>query len=302
MALLLWISFGIPNADAAREPIEPVYLENNQVRIGIDLGAGGGIVYFSQKTPERNLLNHFDKGRFIQQSYYGVKDGSKWCKKEWRWNPVQGGGWNDRPARVLEFKKSDGTLYVKTRPKHWATGEDVDDATMEEWLDLRGDVAHIHFKFVYTGTTSHPACHQELPAVFVDYALPNLVFYHGAKPWTDDALTRKVPNFPNEGGQPDESWAAYVDDKDRGIGAYFPDKKMITCYRAKGNGKAGPSGSACSYFAPVETFAITPGRRHEYDFFITIGDLSKIRRTFRAIHEERLKSGSLGLPPEPAKK
>ena len=73
-------------------------------------------------------------------------------------------------------------------------------------------------------------------------------------------MTRKAPSFPNEGGQPDESWAAYVDDKDWGIGAYFRDKKQIT-----------------------------PGCVHEYDLFVTIGDVSKLRRAFQAIHEERRK-------------
>ena len=205
---------------------------------------------------------------------------------------MQGGGWKDSPAKVLASKKGNGTLYVKTRPKHWATQKDIGDATMEEWLELRGNVAHIHFKFVYSGTTSHPVCSQELPAVFVDYALPNLVFYHGVKPWTGDALTHKVPKFPNESAQPDESWAAYVDDQDWGIGAYFPETKKITCYRAVGDGKAGPTGSACSYFAPVDNFAITPGRIHEYDLFVTIGNVSRIRETFQRIHSERLQEAS----------
>ena len=68
-AALLWLALGSPSANAAREPVSPEYLENDLVRIGVDLGAGGGIFYFSEKSPERNLLNHFDKGRFIQQSY-----------------------------------------------------------------------------------------------------------------------------------------------------------------------------------------------------------------------------------------
>jgi len=280
-------------SQAALEPLKPEYLENDQVRIGVDLGSGGGIFYFSQKSPERNLLNHFDKGRFIQQSYYGVADGSDWNKKPWRWNPVQGGGWKGEPAKVLEFSNKGGTLYVKTRPKHWATGEDINDAVMEEWIALRGNVAAVHFKFTYTGTTSHPASHQELPAFFADYALPNLTFYNGNKPWIGAELTQKVPGFPNEGARADESWAAYVDDAGWGIGAYFPDKIHLTTYRAKGDGKAGPVGSACSYFAPVETIAITPGFIHEYDLFITIGDVAKIREAFRTIHAERLKNSNL---------
>ena len=290
LGLACFLLAAIQPAQAAREPLKPEYLENDKVRIGVDLGAGGGIFYFSQKSPERNLLNHFDKGRFIQQSYYGVADGSDWNKKPWRWTPVQGGGWKDEPAKGLEYSNAGGKLYVKSRPKHWATGEDIDDAVMEEWIELRGNVAAIHFKFSYTGTVSHPATHQELPAFFADYDLPNLTLYTGSKPWTGAELTRKVPGPTNEGARADESWAAYLDDAGWGIGAYFPDKTHLTSYRVRGDGKAGPAGSACTYFAPIETMAITPGFVYEYDLFITIGDVAKMRETFQTIHEGRLKN------------
>ena len=276
-------------ASAASEPVKPEYLENNQIRIGVDMGAGGSIFYVSEKVPERNLLNHFDKGRFIQQSYYGADDDSLWNGKRWRWNPVQGGGYKNEPAKVLATTKGEGEIYVKSRPKHWATGVDIEDATMEEWISLKGKVARVHFKLTYSGTTSHPNRHQELPAAFVDAALTHLVLYKGDKPWTGDALTRKVPGWPNESARADESWAAYVDDKDWGIGFYFPEKKNLTTYRYRGNGITGPTGADCSYFAPVESFAITPGLVHEYDFFISIGEVAELRLAFLAIHD-----GSMG--------
>jgi hypothetical protein len=33
------------------------------------------------------------------------------------------------------------------------------------------------------GKETHPPTHQELPAVFVDYALTDLVYYKGDEPW-----------------------------------------------------------------------------------------------------------------------
>ena len=87
-----------------------LYLDNGQVRLGVDRAAGASIGYFGERATGRNLLNHHDKGRFIQQSYYGAKDGSDWNGKPWRWNPVQGGGWRGEPARTLAFTNTATTL------------------------------------------------------------------------------------------------------------------------------------------------------------------------------------------------
>ena len=109
------------------------YIDNGKIRLGVDLESGGSIFYFSQSLPLRNLLNHFDRGRFIQQSYYGDGDGSHWVDKEWRWNPVQGGDYKGNPAVVIEYADTAGVLYVKSTPKHWATGVDIVGAVMEQW-------------------------------------------------------------------------------------------------------------------------------------------------------------------------
>jgi len=257
-----------------------LYLDNGQVRLGVDRTAGAGIGYFGESATGRNLLNHYDKGRFIQQSYYGVKDGSDWNGKPWRWNPVQGGGWRGEPARTLAFTNTPTTLYAKTRPKHWATGVDLPDVVMEEWLALTNRVAHLRFRMTYSGAPNHPPTHQELPAVFADFALTNLVYYQGTAPWTGGTLARRVPGWPNEyAKQLTENWAAFVDDRDWGLGVFFPGTPEMTCYRAPG--KPGPAGSGCSYLAPIRTLAITNGFKLEYDVFLAIGTVSELRDKFR---------------------
>ena len=270
------------------EPAHPAFLENNQVRIGINLDSGGGIFYFSKTYPERNLLNYYDTGRFIQQSYYGNRDGSQWRGSPWRWNPVQGGGCHGEQAKVLDSTVDSSRIYVKTEPRLWATGAKVPDATMEEWISLQGKAAHIHFKFTYTGNKSNKATTQELPAVFMDYDLPNLVLYTGAKPWTNAAMTRKVSGWPNEQARADENWAAFVDENDWGLGVYFPGTIDMTTYRYRPtkNLTTGPNGAACSYFAPTQKLAITPGWTREYDIWLMIGMASEIRDAFYALHSK----------------
>ena len=262
-----------------------LYLDNGQIRLGVDRAAGASIGFFGESATGRNLLNHYDKGRFIQQSYYGAKDGSDWNGKPWRWNPVQGGGWRGEPARTLAFTNTTTTLYAKTLPKHWATGVNLPEVTMEEWIELRGRVAQVRFRMTYNGSTNHPPAHQELPAIFADFTLTNLVHYQGDAPWTGGALARRVPGWPNEyAKQLTENWAAFVDDRDWGLGVFFPGTTEVTCYRAFG--KPGPSGSGCSYLAPIRTLAITNGFTLDYEVFLAVGSVSELRDKFRSLAEE----------------
>jgi hypothetical protein len=273
---LAWVGLHM-NALAA------TFIENEHVKLGVDLASGGAVMWFSEKASGRNLLNHYDKGRFIQQSYYGVVDGSDWNGKPWRWNPVQGGGWRGQSAVVLEQRFEGDSLYVKSRPAHWATGALIEDAVMEQRIVLDGPVARIRYTFTYSGDLQHPAVHQELPAVFVDYDLPHLVFYDGDAPWTGAPVTRRIPGWPNEAASLSEPWAAYVDDRNWGLGVCVPGTYELTTYRFAGDGKTGPAGSACSYFAPIRTMAITPGFVFEYEVFLAIGMVDELRDRFRQL-------------------
>jgi hypothetical protein len=72
-----------------------MFIDNGKIRLGVDLASGGSVFYLSESVPRRNLLNGFDRGRFIQQSYYGDSDES-------RWNPVQGGDYKGLAAGLIE--------------------------------------------------------------------------------------------------------------------------------------------------------------------------------------------------------
>ena len=66
----------VPMAEG--EPIRPLFISGGSLRLGVDLGAGGSLFHLSQAPDHRNLVNHHDRGRFIQQSYYGDPDRSFW--------------------------------------------------------------------------------------------------------------------------------------------------------------------------------------------------------------------------------
>lgn len=276
------------HADSTQEIVKPpkpagaddfVFLDNGQIKLGIKKSSGGAIAWFSQSKTNRNLVNHFDRGRLIQQSYYGRPDGSRWAKQEWRWNPVQGGSYKGDPAKLQSLKVEKHKLYARTMPKHWATGADVSDMTMEQWITLKDDVAHVRFKMTYRGKEKHPPHHQEVPAVFVNRALGTLALYSGDKPWTEKAISRLKPGGKNEMHTIAENWAAYIDKDDFGMGVYVSIANQITSYRVSQPGEAG----ACSYFAPIVTFAISQKRNFQYDIYLTIGKIGQIRSRFKAI-------------------
>lgn len=178
-------------------PIEPwpetgmedaTYINNGEIQLGVDMDRGGAVFHFSEVNTKRNLLNHCDEGRFVQQSYYGEADGSIWNTQPWVWNPIQGGSWQGQKAEVTEQKVEQSSLRVTTIPMHWASGKPISECRMIESITLEGRIAHIRYTFSNrgSGATDHPATSQEVPAVFVDWDLKNYVFYDGDKPWTGD--------------------------------------------------------------------------------------------------------------------
>ncbi len=267
------------------------YLDNGILKIGVDRSRGACIGYFGESKTGRNLLNHYDEGRFVQQSYYGQKDGSDWNGKPWVYNPIQGGSWDRVPAKVREFKKTPRKLYAKIEPRHWASGELCPEMVMEEAIVLDGAVARISFRMSYAGEDQGEARHQELPAVFIDGALPNF-FYEKAGVLTNEA-PRILAENGREGidglglGASTSEWVAYLDDNNWGVGIYTPGTTDFTAYRACGDGTTGEKGSACSYVAPLRTFALTKNLVVEYDVYLTIGTLEEIRARFEKLKKQK---------------
>lgn len=261
---------------------EWAWLDNGRVRLGVNLDAGGCVGWFSPSRSDANLLNTHDEGRYLQQSYYGDPDGSDWNGKPWRFNPVQGGSWKGKRSTVLERRIDKDRIYIKTRPRHWATGRDIHDVTMEQWLVLDGDLARLRFRMSCgDGVRPHQPAHQELPALFVHPRYDTLVFCEAAqRPWRNALLTARRPGFPNERVKFSEPWCAWVDKDGRGIGLYFPHAREATTYRYRDGGV-----SDCSYIAPIQIFALKPGRVFEYDVALAIGTAEQVRAAFRRLAE-----------------
>ncbi|MES2707617.1 MAG: hypothetical protein V4726_13565 [Verrucomicrobiota bacterium] len=280
LSLLLLLTPCSPLRAEEKKPGDFVFIDNGEIRLGVRTGSGAGIGWFSAGADGKNLLDHWDHGRLVQQSYYGKHDGTFWVKQPWTWNPVQGGDWKGGPAKVLELKAEKTSLYARTMGRHWSGCVDLPEAVFEEWITLEGRLAKIKFRFTYSGTESHPEQSQEIPAMFTEPHLTTLVLYDGDKPWTGGPVTRSQPGWPNESRKPTEKWAAWVGADDRGIGIHVPVMENLTCYRF---GKNPDARGACSYCAPLIRFAITPGKVFEYEAWLTLGSVEEIRAAFAGL-------------------
>ena len=259
------------------------FLDNGHVRLGVNMDAGGSIGWFSHSRSSDNVLNAYDHGRYVQQSYYGDRDGSDWNGKPWRYNPVQGGSWKGVPARIIEKTETQDAIYTKTQPRHWATGKEVDDLVMEQWFKLESGLAQLKYRMTYRGQATHAATHQELPALFVNPRYDTLIFCEQGTPaWSNGQLTRKQPGFPNETVRFSEPWAVWADAQGQGLGIYFPHTQIATTYRVRDTGVGD-----CSYLAPLQTFPLKPGLVCEYETVLALGTAEQVRAVFRQLHEQK---------------
>lgn len=277
-------------------PSNTVYIESDRYKLGVDLLWGGGISYIEDLKDGRkdlkNLLNNNDTGRLVQQSYYGTNQPPYECGRymnaNWSYNPVQGGNLYNEASKIIDYKISDGQIWIKSRARDWAK-HDYTYTYYENTYTLDGDLIRVNNMMTDYSPYSHPITTQEIPAFYVISYLDRFVYYNGNSPWTGDEVSiaedlgfwgehKGIAVTIEEGNT--ETWCAWVDDHDYGIGLYTPGTKNYTAGRYEYNGtktsKAGPT----NYVAPVTTTRIAFGIPLTYDYLICAGTVDEIRGEF----------------------
>jgi hypothetical protein len=94
-------------------PLRLTFLENSKIKVGLDLDRAGTVTWISSPLMPgvyrgKNLINIWDCGRLLQQSFYGCLDASCWYDRPWLWNPVQGGSWENMPGRTINSSVTPG--------------------------------------------------------------------------------------------------------------------------------------------------------------------------------------------------
>ncbi len=308
-------------------PKREVYIENDNYKLGIDLLWGGALSYLEDKnsnveavsvngtvrvdsdasqrynskaiSKNVNLINRYDAGRLVQQSYYGtISEGYQpetFMGNVWSYNPVQGGNQYNDSSKIVDLRVTENSLYIKCRPLDWAKAkEHITPSYMEATYEFVGNSVHAMCRFVdfseYNNTQPRS---QELPAFYCIEPLNSFVYYAGNNPWSGEELTT-VDNliFWPDAGYPtyfsSENWAAFIGEfsDSFGIGLYVPDEtRFLTGVYERGTvTTADPSvEGATSYIAVTKDMLLKNYDPFEYEFYITTGNSSEIRNNFKAI-------------------
>ena len=263
------------------------YLDNGVVKIGADLGKGGAITYLSPSGTTNNVINNYDLGRQIQQSYYSGPQPYDPAGNlhpgwpNWPWNPIQTGDVYYNPSAVLAHTNDGQTLYIKCRPKQWALNNVDGECTFESWITLNGKVVTVKNRLLNfrTDTAQQFAGRdQELPAVYTNGDLFRLVSYNGNAPFTGGATT-VFPTKPPPWlyWRATESWAALLNTSNWGLGVYHPGAVYFVGGFAGTPGSGGTYDDPAGYISPLHQEVIDSNIEHTYTYHLILGTLTEIR-------------------------
>ncbi len=269
-------------------PPQRIFLENAQVKLGIDLNAGGAITYLTDGPTGENMVNNYDLGRQLQTSLYsgpvpyevnGKKPHPSWPGLGW--NPVQTGDVHNNPAQVVTHRKdSTNRLYVKTVPLIWPLLNEPADCQMEHWLELKGNVVHVRSRTQLTrrDTAQYQARTQEAPCVYLNGTHYRMVAYTGDKPFTNDALFEFNTAHPITDRYTTENWAALVNKAGRGIGIYRRNEFRFISAFFGATGIGGERDGDTGYLTAAPFNVMDHNTVYEFEYDIVVGSVEQIRQ------------------------
>jgi len=312
LGLYFGTQFAMPVAAAAPR-VEPQmsWLENERLKVGVDLRMGASITSLMSRADGRELVNNFDHGRQVQMSFYsgpnpfapnGVQPHQAW--KTLGWNPVQSGDWAGNPSKILEHRNNGVEMYSRLIPMQWPLDAIEADCEMESWIRLEARSVHVRCRVTNkrADLVFYPARHQELPAVYTNGPFRRVVTYTGDRPFSGGALNEWVdPGPPWKTFCATERWAALVDSSNWGLGVWQPATTFWKQGEVPGEtNRQGPLDNATGYLAPVALEHLDHHISYEYEFRLVPGSVEEIRRMVsdwergRELPQYRFESGRMG--------
>jgi hypothetical protein len=276
------------------------WLENAEIKVGVDLNRGGAIVYLSREGGA-NLVNNFDRGRQVQLSFYSgpvpFSAAGQHPKKHWEhlgWNPVQAGDDFGNVPEVTAHENDGRSLHVRCRPLQWPLNRVAADCFFDSWIELDGVTVKVRARLENArgDATVYPARLQELPAAYANGSFFRVVSFTGTRPFAGGAvteITKSQGSHPWSFWTATEHWSALLDAKDNGLGLITPCRMRFT---GGFNGQPGESdtlGNAAGYLAGQSLEILDPGIGFEFQYELVAGSLREIR-------ERAAKHRPVGLP------
>ncbi len=281
--------------DFGSEPMR--YLENERLKLGINLQAGGAVTYLEDKQLKSgNMINSSDWGRQIQLSYYsgpvpfigpnGEKPTPEWAGLGW--NPIQAGSVGRIASKTIAFEQGPDFLRARCIPMQWPHPNLPAECVFEATYRLvSGNAILMEARIINhrADHTQYPARHQEMPALYTNGPWYRLVTYIGDQPRGGAALTTVVGKDDNKGWPWEtfyapEHWAALVNDAGTGVGLFQPDTCTMTGGFSGGDplkGKGGPTDGQTGYLSPIARRILDHNMDWTYRTHIIVGSLDEIR-------------------------
>ncbi|HAB19966.1 MAG TPA: hypothetical protein DCE44_26490 [Verrucomicrobiales bacterium] len=258
-------------------------LDNGAVQVGVDRTKGGAITHLSWEAYPKNVVNHHDPGRLIQQSYYAgtsldrTAEGQSKAWSPWPWNPIQGGGVGSW-ARLTELRRLAGpVLFVETVPKLWDMPNEEAAARMRQWIGFEPglpDVVVIRCEFDSQreppdrwGETR--ARSQEIPACYFVRSFSRVRSYLGDGRWREET---QPPGPPWGRTEPPRRAIALFNPEGQGVAVFSPSAQGPWNFGPHGKeGSTDPGAGPCMHVAPLETVALAPRSTYRYRYWLAVG-------------------------------
>lgn len=264
------------------------FLQNEEVKVGVDLHLGGAITWLSSKDGG-NRVNNFDLGRQIQLSYFsgpvpfepnGQQPAEHW--KHIGWNPIQAGDDFHHGSQTVEHRNDGRELYVKCIPLQWPLNQVPGECTLESWVQLDGPVVKVRARLVNSRSdkTQYPARLQELPALYANASFHRVMSYTGSRPFTNDAtqiMPKSATKHPWSFWLGTEQWSALLDERDEGVGLITPGRIWFTGGFAGRPGRNDTHATDTGYLAGQALEILDHNIVHEFRYELIAGSLEQIR-------------------------
>ncbi len=285
------LTFGLVASPArAQAPTDIRFIDNGQVRLGVNVAEGGAIVYLAQEGGA-NMVNNSDFGRQIQMSFYGgpvpfVQNGKRpedvWLKIGW--NPIQTGDFYGHPSRCVEFESKGVYMHLECVPMQWPLNNEAGDCRFEASIWLEGNAVHVHNRLMNhrADRSQFGARAQELPAIYSNGTWYRLMSYVGDKPFTNMPLTQLTRNPPLDTSPAQvfigtENWAALVDQFGSGFGIVEPGVEAFGGAFIGVPGAGDEWAPTAGYLSPRQIEVLDSDIDYAFDYSLVVGSLEDIR-------------------------
>lgn len=301
LLILCLISACKSTTDTNNESPQPVvyegaamqFIENDFIRVGIDLNVGGAITYIADKSNNSNMINNFDWGRQVQMSFFAgpvpYEENGKKPSEHWAhigWNPIQAGDAYHNGSKVIEHSNTGNELYVSCIPMQWPLDNVPGECVYKSWITLDGYVVKVRAQMLNNRSdqTQYQARDNELPAVYTNGPWYRLVTYTGTQPYTNDEVTEipikeKGPGiFPWSRFTATENWAALLDKNGHGLGVWNDGAAHFLGGFAGEPGAGGTKDNPTGYLTPIHKEVLDHNITYDYNYELIVGDIESIRK------------------------